>query len=54
MTNYRGSKQRLIILLTAFAMLVYNFMYGDHTVMVLSFLVAPMLIASMYDYWRNI
>jgi hypothetical protein len=54
MKNYRGSKQRLIILLTTFAMLVYNFMYGDNTVMLLSVFLAPTLIASMYDYWRNI
>jgi hypothetical protein len=54
MNNYRGSKKRLFILLTAFTMLVYNFLYGDEMVIMLSFLVSPMLLLSMYDYWRNI
>lgn len=52
--NYRGSKKRLFILLTTFTMLVYNFLYGDEMVVMLSFMVAPMLLLSMYDYWRNV
>lgn len=54
MNNYRGSKKRLFILLTTFTMLVYNFLYGDETVVLLSFMVAPMLLLSMHDYWRNV
>lgn len=53
-TEYRGSKKRLFILLTGFAVQLYNLSTGDRETVLLSLFVAPLIGLGMFDYWRNI
>jgi len=52
--NYRGSKKRLFILLTNFAILMYSFVRGNGEYNILGLGILVLLSISMYDYWRNV
>ena len=54
MNNYRGSKKRLVLLLTNFAMLMYTFSSGNVKYPIFGYFLLLVLFFSMYDYWRNV
>ena len=54
MSNYRGSKKRLVILLTNFALVMYTLAAGEGKNNLLGYILLGIIGISMYDYWRNV